>query len=439
LISGSARGSPDGSRRDAPGHALIRPCRQKVGGTGNDGDVTGTTHRAAVEPADLDELLAAFDAVPLDLLRRRTSAKWTRYPPDVLPAWVAELDVPLSGPIRRALHEAVDLGDTGYTEPDGLPAALAEFAGPRLGWTVDPDQVYVVPDVMVGVAEILRVATPAGAGVVINPPVYQPFFDTVEEVGRVVVEVPLARSAGGGWELDLDGLEAAFRAGARAYLLCSPHNPTGRVWPAADLHRVTELAARYDVLVLADEVHAPLTLAGARHTPFLALGGAAPEYGIVLTSASKAWNLPGLKCAVAVTAAPRTRALLDQLPAESRHRAGILGVRAGAAAFGDDGPWLDALQVHLDRNRRLLADLLAERLPEIRYLPPEASYLAWLDCTGLGLGDDPAAVFLDRGRVALERGLNFGRPGAGFARLNIGTSRDLLIEVVDRMAAAVGR
>jgi cystathionine beta-lyase len=400
--------------------------------------VTGRGHRAAVEPADLDDLLAAFDAVSLAELGQRTSAKWSKYPPDVLPAWVAELDVPLAEPIRRALHEAVELGDAGYTEPAGLPAAFAKFAGPRLGWTVDPEQVHLVPDVMAGVAEVLRVGTPAGAGVVINPPVYPPFFDTVEEVGRAVVEVPLARSAAG-WELDLDGLAAAFRAGASAYLLCSPHNPTGRVWAAAELHRVAELAERYGVLVLSDEIHAPLTLAGARHTSYLALGGAAAEHGVVLSSASKAWNVPGLKCAVAVTASARTRELLARLPVEVRYRAGIFGVRAGVAAFSDDGPWLDALQVHLDRNRRLLADLLAERLPEIRYLPPEASYLAWLDCTGLGLGADPAAVFLDRGRVALERGLAFGRPGAGFARLNIGTSRALMTEAVDRMAIAVGR
>jgi cystathionine beta-lyase len=399
--------------------------------------MTRTTPRG-VDAADLDELLAAFDAVPLELLRRRTSAKWTAYPPDVLPAWVAEMDVPLSAPIRRALHEAVELGDTGYAQPDGLPAALAEFAGPRLGWTVDPTQVYLVPDVMVGVAEILRVGTPPGAGVVVNPPVYPPFFDTIAEVGRAVVEVPLARTPAG-WELDLDGLAAAFRAGAQAYLLCSPHNPTGRVWSGADLAAVAELADRYGVLVLSDEIHAPLTLPGARHMPYLALGGSAAEHGIVLTSASKAWNVPGLKAAVVVTAAAGTRALISRLPKEIPERSGLLGVHASVAAFSDDGPWLDALQVHLDRNRRLLADLLARRLPEIRYVPPEAGYLAWLDCTDLGLGDEPAAVFLADGRVALARGLDFGRPGAGFARLNFGTSRTLLTEIVDRMATAAGR
>jgi cystathionine beta-lyase len=156
-------------------------------------------------------------------------------------------------------------------------------------------------------------------------------------------------------------------------------------------------------------------------------------------SASKAWNLAGLKCAIGVTASPTTRALFDRLPAEVPYRASILGVHAGTAAFRDDGPWLDALQVHLDRNRRLLADLLAERLPEVGYRLPDASYLAWLDCAPLALGSDPAAAFLDRGRVALTPGLEFGEQGAGFVRFNFGTSRALLTEAVDRMARAVGR
>jgi cystathionine beta-lyase len=302
---------------------------------------------------------------------------------------------------------------------------------------VDPEQVALVPDLMVGVAEILRTSTSPGDPVVINPPVYPPFFDTLAEVGRSAVEVPLARDPSG-WRLDLDALEAAFRAGARAYLLCSPHNPTGSVWPAADLARIAELAARYRVLVLADEIHAPLTLPGATHVPYLTVDGAAPN-AVLLSSASKAWNLAGLKCAVAVTGSDRMRSALDRLPKEVPYRAGILGVLAAVAAFRDGGAWLDALLAHLDRNRRLLADLLTGSLPEIGYRAPQASFLAWLDCTTLGLGDDPARAFRKHGRVALSRGLDFGRQGAGYARLNIGTSAELLAEAVRRMATAVRR
>jgi len=379
--------------------------------------------------------MTAFDAVALDELRLRRSWKWAEYPPDVLPAWVAEMDVPLAEPIRTALRAAVDLGDLGYADPGELPAAFADFAASRLGWTVDPEQVRVVPDVMVGVAEILRTSTAPDDRVVVNPPVYPPFFHTVAEVGRPIVEVPLADTQTG-WELDLDGLEEAFRAGTRVYLLCSPHNPTGTVWRRGDLERVAELAARYGVLVLADEIHAPLTLAGARHVPFLTVADAAAEHGVALTSASKAWNLAGLKCAVAVTSSDPMRAALDRLPDAVRYRAGNLGVLAAVAAFRDGGAWLDALLAHLDRNRRLLADLLAGSLPEVGYRPPEASFLAWLDCTALGLGDDPAEAFRTRGRVALTRGLDFGGQGAGFTRLNIGTSAALLTEAVRRMAAS---
>jgi cystathionine beta-lyase len=380
----------------------------------------------------------AFDDVPLDDLHRRRSWKWVRYPPDVLPAWVAEMDVPIAAPIRAALHGAIDLGDLGYADAGELPRAFADFAAARLGWTVDPEHVFLVPDVMVGVAEVLRTCTAPDDPVVINPPVYAPFFETVREVGRPIVEAPLARTPDG-WELDLDAVEAAFRGGARVYLLCNPHNPTGRAWSRPALARVAELAARYGVLVLADEIHGPLTLAGAVHVPFLSVGDAAAEHGIALSSASKAWNLPGLKCAVAVTASGRLRAELRRLPAAVRYRAGNLGVLAAVAAFRDGGAWLDALLAHLDRNRRLLGDLLAESLPEVGYRPPEASFLAWLDCSALGLGDDPAEAFRTRGRVALSRGLDYGREGAGFARLNIGTSVALLAEAVRRMAAAVGR
>jgi cysteine-S-conjugate beta-lyase len=376
-----------------------------------------------------------FDRLSLDALRRRRSEKWRVYPPDVLPAWVAEMDFPLAEPVKRALHEAVAADDCGYVHPADLADAFAAFAGDRLGWPVDPGRVTVVPDVMVGVAEVLRVVTAPGDGVAINPPVYPPFFATLADLGRRTVEVPMIRAAGG-FELDLDGLRDAFAAGARALLLCNPHNPTGRVLARAELEAVAELAGRHGAVVVADEVHAPLTLAGAAHTSWGCLGGAA-ELGIVVTSASKAWNFPGLKCAVVVAGSRRTQELVAGIPREVRYGAGHLGLLASVAAFRDGGPWLDALLAHLDRNRRLLADLLGARLPAVGYRPPQASYLAWLDCAGLGLGDDPAAVFLERGRVALSHGPDFGRPGAGFARLNMGTSAELLEATVDRMARAV--
>jgi cystathionine beta-lyase len=376
-----------------------------------------------------------FDAPRLVDLRQRRSAKWREYDGDVLPVWIAESDVPLAEPVARALHEAVDRGDTGYAHPDELRETVIAWIGRVYGWRIADDDVLVLPDVMTGVAEVLRVVTGPGDGVVINPPVYPPFAATVTQVGRRVVEVPLTPGADG-WSLDVDGLERAFAAGARAYLLCSPHNPVGAVWPADVLADVARLAARYDVTVLADEIHAPLTLPGADHTPYPLVSPEAAGHSVLLTSASKAWNLAGLKCAAAVAGSLRMRDALDRTDPHLRWGVGHLGALAMIAALRDGSDWLNALLAHLDRNRALLAKLLADHLPGVGYRPPQASYLTWLDCRTLGLGPDPAAAFLRSG-VALSSGHGFGPPGEGFARLNIATTGALVEEAVRRMARAV--
>jgi cysteine-S-conjugate beta-lyase len=374
--------------------------------------------------------------LPLDQLRRRSSYKWRAYPADVLPAFVAEMDVTLPAPVTRALQDAIARGDTGYATPDPeLSEAVAGFHRERFGWAPDPVAVTLVPDVMTGVTEILRRAVPTGSAVVINTPVYPPFFEHIGQAGCQVVEAPLAR-IGASHVLDLDTVEAAFATGAAAYLLCNPHNPTGLVFSADELGRIAELAERFQVLVLADEIHAPLALAGARQVPYLSLPEARGR-GIALVSASKGWNLPGLKCAQVVTDSAPMRELVGRLPGELGFAAGNLGVIASIAAYRDGGEWLDQLLALLDRNRRLLADLLADRLPGIGCAPPRGTYLAWLDCTRLGLSDEPAKVFLERGRVALRRGPDFGAPGAGWARLTFATSPEILTEIVDRMRAAV--
>jgi cysteine-S-conjugate beta-lyase len=378
-----------------------------------------------------------FEDLDLDRLRRRRSEKWRLFPPDVLPAFIAEMDYDLAEPVLAALREAVGLSDCGYAALPGIGETFAAFAQSRHDWTVDPGMVHLIPDVMAGVDALLNLATEPGDGVVINTPVYPPFFAHIGFARRQVVEVPLRRTDGG-WELDFAGLEAAFAAGARAYLLCNPHNPTGRVFSAGDLGRIAALADQYGVFVMADEIHASLTLAGARHTPFVALGGAAAEHGVTLASASKAFNVAGLKGAVAVAGSAAMERLLGQLPDSCHYGAGLFGVLASLAAWREGGDWLDALLAQLDHARGEFGRLLSERLPGTRYIPPEASFLAWVDCAGLGLGPDPAQVFLDRGRVALNPGLNFGAPGDGFVRVTIGTSSELLAAIVDRMAAATG-
>jgi cystathionine beta-lyase len=368
-----------------------------------------------------------FNRITLAELRERQSAKWRTYGPDVLPAWIAETDVELAPPIKTALQEAIARGDTGYSHLSFLEGAVAGWLTATYGRPVTADDVIGAPDVMVGIAETLRIVSEPGGGVVINPPVYPPFFHVIPTVGRRVVEVPLQNG-----ELDLDGLRGAFAAGARTYLLCSPHNPTGAVWTGETLAEVAGLAAEFDVTVLADEVHGPLALPGAQFVPYATVARDA----ISFTSASKAWNLAGLKCAAIVTS-ERYRGIRDRLPSELHWQVSNLGAIAMIAALRDGQEWLNEFLLHLDRNRALLGELLADKLPEIGYHPPAASYLAWLDCRALNIGPDPAATFLDRGDMALSCGPDFGAQGAGFARLNIGTTEGLLTEAVERMARSI--
>ena len=384
---------------------------------------------------------ADFDRLSLERLYERTSEKWAHYPHNVLPAFIAETDFSLSPAVHDALAAAVDAGDCGYAHPSNLGEVFSRFAARRFSWPVLADHVFVVPDVMAGVIESLRALSPPKSAVVINPPVYPPFFWTLANDERPIVEVPLLHDIESGrWSLDFAGLERAFSAGVGAFLLCSPHNPVGRVWTAEELGRVAELAARYRVHVVVDEIHAPLTLSGVTFVPYLTV--ARPELACVaVTSASKAWNIAGLKCALVVAgsapAASTVRLHLETLRTEIHDRVGQFGVIASVAAFGDQSDWLDVLLAHLDRNRRLLADLLSRDMPTARYVLPEATFLAWIDCSKLGLGPDPAKHFLKAGRVALSRGLDFGAAGKSFVRLNFGTSSAILTEIVARMARAL--
>jgi cystathionine beta-lyase len=373
-------------------------------------------------------------ADPLSLLRARTSEKWRSYPDDVLPLFVAEMDYPLAEPIAEAVVEAVRRSDTGYIGPvNQIADAFAGFAERRWGWQVDPGQVGTTTDVSVAIVETLRRVIQPGDAVVINPPVYPPFFDLVPEAGGVALEVPLLHGPAG-WFLDLEGLEHAFAGGARAFLLCNPHNPLGHPQSAQDLTAVAELAARYGVAVISDEVHAPLTHTDGAFTPYLSVSPEARETGICVTSASKGWNLAGLKCALMVTASERMRPVVAGMPQEVNWRTSQLGLIASVAAFSDAEAWLDGVIAAVEANRSLLAQLLETQLPGVGYEQPRASYLAWLDFRRLGWGDDPAAAALERAKVALHPGPLFGGQGRGFARLNFACSPEVLGEAVSRLA-----
>ena len=379
---------------------------------------------------------AAIDLRVPDLatLHMRRSEKWSGQDPDVLASTVAEMDFPLAAEIAAALHAAIDRHDLGYTPPTvtQLPAAFADFARRRLDWTVDEDQITLVPDVMAGLIELCRVLLAPGEQLAFFTPGYPPFFTELPQSGVELVLLPLSAEG----VVDLDALDAALAGGVRALVLANPHNPTGRVLQRIELDQIAELCTGYGCWVLADEIHAPLVLEGATHTPWLELSDAARDRGVAFTSASKAFNLAGLKAALMITASDRAHEAVRRVPPLS-DRVGILGMIAAEAAFTSGDRWLDAVRGQLAANRELLGRLLDAELPKINWTPPEASYLAWLDCRALGLGDDPAEVFLARGRVALSRGLDYGGEGAGFARLNFGTSPEHVVDAIQRISAAL--
>ncbi|NUR38577.1 MAG: pyridoxal phosphate-dependent aminotransferase [Streptomyces sp.] len=387
----------------------------------------------------------------LEQLRQRTSMKWRTHPEDVLPLWVAEMDVPLAPAVAEALRSAIELGDTGYPYGTAYAEALAAFGAERWGWDgLAVERTAIVPDVMLGIVEVLRLLTDPGDAVVVCSPVYPPFYAFVSHDARQVVEARL----GADLRIDLDALEDAFvRARGKGrrravFLLCNPHNPTGVVHTREELEAVAGLARRHGVRVVSDEIHAPLVLPGATFTPFLGVAGA--ENAFVLASASKAWNLAGLKAALAV-AGPEAADELRLLPEEVSHGPSHLGVIAHTAAFRKGGDWLDDLLLGLDANRALLGRLAERHLPGVRCHRPEGTYLAWLDCTRLGLPTDqggdgpgvvsdlagPAKFFLDRARVALSSGHVFGSGGEGHVRLNFATAPAVLREAVLRMGRAL--
>ncbi|MGM7696648.1 MalY/PatB family protein [Microbacterium sp. A84] len=375
-------------------------------------------------------------ALPLEQLRERTSAKWREYPADVLPLFVAETDFALAPAITAALERAVASGDTGYTASrTPLAESYAGFAQRRFGWTVDPERIRSTADVSMGIVEILRRVIIPGDRVIVTTPVYPPFFDVVEEAGGIVERVPL-RDTGAEWELDLDAIRDQVHSGARAVLLCNPHNPTGTVHSAASLAALAEIAAAHGAVVVSDEIHAPLAQPDAGFTPFLNVSDAARAVGYAVVSASKAFNLAGLKCALMVTASDETTRVVRGMPVEVFWRTGQFGLLAAIAAFSESSDeWLDDLLLTLDENRRLVARLLAEHLPAARFRIPDAGYLAWIDLTALSWGDNPSKRILREAKVALHYGPAFGVEGAGHVRLNFGTSPEIITEAITRMAA----
>ncbi|NGY63153.1 aminotransferase class I/II-fold pyridoxal phosphate-dependent enzyme [Lentzea sp. NEAU-D13] len=386
-------------------------------------------------------LVAGFDNLDLRWLRAKSGAKWRVPPANVLPAWVADMDFPVAEPIRRRLAALALEGDLGYPDwPDGR-TPLREVFSARMGaqheWHPDCTQVREFTDVTQAVQVVLQLATAPGDGVALHTPCFAPFARTITRMGRRLVPIP-AIDTDDGWVFDTERFAADVAAtGCRVLLLVNPHNPTGRVFTEEELRALAEVAHRHDLLVISDEIHSDLVYAPHRHLPFAALGQDVEARTVTVTSATKAFNLAGVRCAVAHVGPSWLRDALAAQPSDLFGVAGLFGVHATIAAWTECDEWLSAAVGYLDDNRRMVADFVAESLPGVRWHVPEATYLAWLDFRAAGLGDDPAELVRRHGRVELSPGPSFNPGGDGFARLNFATSRRVLRVVLERLGRSV--
>jgi len=382
-----------------------------------------------------------FSAHNLVELHTHHSEKWRAFPQDVLPLPVAEMDFPVAEPIKAILTEMVAHSDLGYLGPiPELGLGFKKFAAERWNWNVDEKQVRVATDVGVAVVEILRVFTKPGDSILISSPVYHNFYTWINETKLTLVDVPFERTGNedtNPWILNWDSIESAYASGLKVHLLCIPHNPLGFIYSEQDLRKIVALAKKYDVLVISDEIHAPLTFPGETFVPILSLGADAESVALCVTAASKGWNIAGLKCAIIISQNDEMNTELAKLAPAMHYRASLLGGFATAVAFAECEVWLDTVLAQLDQNRHLIKKLLAEKLPTVRYHIPQNSYLAWLDVESLNLGENPSVTLIEKGRVAFSPGHGFGKQCDQYVRLNFATSPEIITEAIDRIARAI--
>lgn len=382
-----------------------------------------------------------FSAHNLAELHTHRSEKWRGFPDDVLPLPVAEMDFPVADPIKAILAEMVAHSDLGYLGPiPELGLGFKKFAKERWNWNVDEKQVHAATDVGVAVVEILRVFTKPADSILISSPVYHNFYTWINETQLNLVDAPFERTgdeATNPWVINWESIEKAYASGIKVHLLCSPHNPLGFIYTKEDLLKIVALAKKHNVLIISDEIHAPLTFPGETFVPMLSLGADAESVSVTVTAASKGWNIAGLKCAIIISQNDEMNSKLANLAPAMHYRASLLGGFATAVAFADSGVWLDTVIAQLDHNRHLIKKLLAEKLPTVRYHIPQNSYLAWLDVESLNLGEDPSVTLIEKGRVAFNPGHAFGKQCNQYVRLNFATSPEIIAEAIDRIARSI--
>jgi cystathionine beta-lyase len=376
-------------------------------------------------------------------LQTRKSEKWRAYPHDILPMPFAVMDYDLAQPIKDALINLVEASDAGYLGkfPE-LGESLSAFAKYKWGWDLDPADVKICPDVGVGVIEVCRQIVKPGDFIMINTPVYFNFINWINELQCKAFDVPLIENELS-YSLNFKEIEDGYASGVKVHILCNPHNPVGAVFPKDDLARLADLAARYGVVIAADEIHAPLVFAETKFTPFLTSSQIARKVGIAFLSATKSWNIAGLKCAQIVAVEDNTRKLIKQIPNAVHSRASLFGAVASSTAYRECGDWLNSLVNQLDKSRYYLADQLARLDESIGYKVPSAGYFGWLDMRKLELRhaihgqNELADLLLSQGRLAVAPGKLYGPGGVGFIRINFATSFEILDDALNRIGSTI--
>lgn len=380
----------------------------------------------------------AFDGITEDQLRSRGSMKWTAHP-GMIGAWVAEMDFGVAPVIRDALERALDDGATGYL-PTAFSAELAQATAAwyarASGWEVDPGRIHPLPDVISAFELAIERFSAPGSAVIVPTPAYMPFLFVPEMHGRRVIQVP-SIEVDGRMTMDLDGVAAAFDDGGGLLVICNPHNPLGTVATPAELTAIAEVVHAKGGRVFSDEIHAPLVYAPARHVPYASVSDIAAGHTVTAVSASKAWNLAGLKCAQIVLSNEADATAWDEFGPWAGHGTSTLGVIANTAAFTDGGPWLDDVVTYLDGNRRLLVELLAEHAPRARVRMPEGTYIALIDVRDYRLEGDLGEWFREHAGVAMTDGLACGEAAAGHVRFVFSLPRPLLRDAVERIGRAL--
>ena len=382
-----------------------------------------------------------YDFDRIEPRRASDSAKWNHYGEDVLPLWVADMDFASPQPILDALHQRVDHGIFGYSHGlDGLSELICARMKELQNWEITPQDLLFLPGLVCGLNVLCRAVGEAGDGVLVNTPVYPPFLTAPENQGRVLQTAnqrPVRRGNNLHYELDIDALEAAVEPNTRLFILCNPHNPTGRAFTVDELGAIGDLCKRHDLIICSDEIHSDLLLGDTRHFAIAAQDAEIAQRTITLLAPSKSWNVPGLGCSIAIIQNPALRERFNQAKAGIVPHVNLLGYHAAYAAYAEGGEWLSQLRRYLTANRDFAVDYINTHMPAIHATVPEATYLMWLDCRACGFEGDAYQFFLEHAKVALNDGARFGKVGEGFVRLNLGAPRATVAEALARMRHAL--